>query len=224
MKWRKGKKDGEIFHHHNDLGPLVADDARTWIRALRLNAKVAFSAEGWDKLFELWIMSRLKELNPKLAQQGVLKGGLFTTPEGWRFVILGGYPYRLDVPVDVKSKIMDRWKSGMPEEAEFQPMAIYPRVPGHEGYCSPSDLFQFWDKVVEDPGMSVVPVCGASAVWKDEKNFRRYSKKKIDGDWVLESEGEIKPNTHVSSSIDAGMPGNEEGAWGSSSGDGWRVD
>lgn len=34
-----------------------------------------------------------------------------------------------------------------------------------------------------------------------------------------------EPETaHRSSSIDAGQPGNEEGAWGSSSSDGWLVD
>lgn len=227
IRWKAGKKAGELFYHHRELGPLVADVAQTWVQALKLNAKVAFSDEGWQQLFRAWIMSTLVGLNPRLANEGTLdmKRGIFMTPEGWEFVILDGHPYRLDVPKAVEVQVLDLWKQGVPEGAEFKLMELYPRVPSMKGYyCSPSDLFQHWDKVVADPGKSVLPVCGASATFKDGKKYRRYKKEVIDGEWTLESEGVLGAAKPHSASIDAGMPGNEDGAWGSSSSDGWRTD
>ena len=79
------------------------------------------------------------------------------------------------------------------------------------------DIVAAWEDAL-DGNIRGVP---ASAMAALDDQFRA---EVVSTRWMVEYDDGIAPVVAGASSIDAGEPGNEDGAWGSSSSDGWRVD
>lgn len=95
------------------------------------------------------------------------------------------------------------------------PAAFAVAIRAHAEQVWGGNLQAAWDDAL-DGRIRGVP---ASAMEALDAQFRAQT---VSTRWMVDYDG-IDP-VEGSSSIDAGMPGNEDGAWGSSSHDGWRVD
>ncbi len=79
------------------------------------------------------------------------------------------------------------------------------------------DVVAAWEDAL-DGNIRGVPASAMSAL---DDQFRA---KVTSTRWMVDYDDGSVAVAAGSSSIDAGMPGNEDGTWGSSSSDGWRVD
>lgn len=97
------------------------------------------------------------------------------------------------------------------------PAAFAVAIRAHAEKVWAGDIGSAWDDAL-DGNIRGVPSAAMSAL---DGQFRA---KAVSTRWMVKYAVGTALVAAGSSSIDAGMPGNEDGAWGSSSTDGWRVD
>jgi hypothetical protein len=97
------------------------------------------------------------------------------------------------------------------------PAAFAVAIRAHAEKVWAGDIEPAWNDAL-DGNIRGVPASAMSAL---DAQFRT---KVVSTRWMVDYDDGTVAVEAGSSSIDAGMPGNEDGAWGSSSSDGWRVD
>ena len=103
------------------------------------------------------------------------------------------------------------------QQLECSPAAFAVAVRSHAVKCWEGDLASAWEDALEGC-IRGVPAAAMDAL---DAQFRRPV---VAVRWMVDyDDGKDKPEA-VSFSKDAGEAGNEDGAWGSSSYDGWMVD
>jgi len=103
------------------------------------------------------------------------------------------------------------------EQLAVWPAAFAVAVRAHAEKVWAGDIKSAWDDAL-DGEIRGVPAASMAAL---DQQFRARS---VSTRWMVDYDDGTVTAGFESSSIDAGMPGNEDGAWGSSSSDGWRVD
>jgi len=227
--WRPGKREGEFFRHSNALGPIVYRTGDNTILILKTKS-VLKSAEEYSKAVgsgqKTEAQSKTHVRISEWVTQGLIKHPVnsekfnaFTST--WREVLTWGIfaaepdgcekgYLRVIIGADeLKRLIMG---SIIPEnelyEVCFTPQGV--SLPG------PVDLEKI-TKLEDLEGLS----------FRINSYKYRYEILVSRGTLTWEKTSQPLPiveKESPSSSIDAGMPGNEDGAWGSSSSSGWRVD
>lgn len=97
------------------------------------------------------------------------------------------------------------------------PAAFAVAIRAHAEKAWNGDIKTAWDDAL-DGRVRGVPAVAMAAL---DSQFRS---KVVSTRWMVDYDDGTVAAEAGSFSIDSGMPGNEDGAWGSSSSDGWRVD
>lgn len=225
--WRPGKNEGELFRHSTDLGPIVYRDRDRSVLVLKTKA-VLRNAEEYARA-----RAKAQEANSLAATQKrvdeFVSAGLIKRPvhierleafdSTWRHIlcikgtgISISRDYTGGADVSVCSDVMvHELKKLMPEEQFLS------SIPANlnTGHAVDLDLIRSF---LDLEGLEI----RFYAAQKKGDAVIRDGKVVIVRPLTKDEAGSLSSDDGPS--IDAGMPGNEDGAWGSSSYDGWLVD
>lgn len=225
--WRAGKNKGELFRHATDLGPIVYRDRDKSVLVLKTKTVLRNSEEyvrardGAQKANS--IAATKKRVNEFVA------AGLIKRPVHMDRLVTFDSTWGHDLCIEGTGiSVSHHHMSGanICVQSDTLVRELKKLIPGEKFLSSIPSYLHSTEPVDLDSIQSFLDLEGLEIRFHvyERRGGAVIKNRKIEITQELKEEKIIPVSDDSGPSIDAGMPGNEDGAWGSSSYDGWLVD